>query len=357
MSTPVIHLGLRDWDHLVPLASGLVDVEGFTVRVDSRDVTPDVLAEPGLDGGETSFSRYVQARAAGDDRLVGLPAFIMRGFRHRCVLVRADSPLRSFDQLAGARIGLSGWPDSGNTWTRALLRAEGVDLTGIEWRVGPLTAGESGKDRLGSRPLPPNVSAMAEGESLEEELAAQRLDAILTPFMPQELFSRNSRFRHLLDDHRAAERAYWESTGFVPGIHLVTLKRETVEAHPALPAALLTALERSKRRWVARRRLLADTTPWVLHELTDAARTFDGDWMPYGSEPNAAMVRAFCAELSAQGIWPEPIDPGVVFPDPGLATVRIPDTAPGRDAASSDPAAATGPVATVPAGPAAVPAN
>ncbi|MFE2498092.1 hypothetical protein [Streptomyces scopuliridis] len=328
MSSPVIRLGLRDWDHVVPLATGMVDVAGFTVRVDSRDVTPDVLAEPSLDGGETSFSRYVQARAAGDDRLVGLPAFVMRGFRQRCVLVRADSPLRSLGELAGARIGLTGWPDSGNTWTRALLRAEGVDLTGVEWRVGPLALGESGKDRLGSRPLPPYVSAMAEGESLEEELAAGRLDAILTPFMPRELFTPASRFRHLLDDHRAAEREYWAATGFVPGIHLVTLKREIVEAHPALPGALLAGLERSKRRWVERRRLLADTTPWLLGELTESALLFGDDWMPYGAEPNAEMTRAFCEELYAQGIWPEPIDPGVVFPEAALATVPAPAPAP-----------------------------
>ncbi|MFE1932906.1 hypothetical protein ACFW95_21635 [Streptomyces sp. NPDC059474] len=321
MSSPVIRLGLRDWDHLVPLASGLVEVPDFTVRIDSRDVTPDVLAEPGLDGGETSFSRYVQARAAGDDRLVGLPAFVMRGFRHRCVLVREDSPLRSLEELAGARVGLTGWPDSGNTWTRALLRGAGVDLTGVQWRIGPLSAGETGKDRVGSRPLPANVSVMAEGESLVEELAAGRLDAVLSPFMPNELFTRTSRFRHLFDDHRSAERAYWQATGFVPGIHLVTLKREVVEAHPELPAALLAGLEESKRRWLGRRRLLADTTPWLLHELTESARLFGDDWMPYGTKSNAEMTRAFCAELHAQGVWPEPIDPEVVFPDPALATV------------------------------------
>ncbi|WP_432252554.1 hypothetical protein [Streptomyces sp. HNM1019] len=321
MSSPVIRLGLRDWDHLVPLVSGLVEIPGFTVRIEARDVTPDVLAEPVLDGGETSFSRYVQARAAGDDRLVGLPAFVMRGFRHRCVLVREDSPLRSIGQLAGARIGLTGWPDSGNTWTRALLRGAGVDLAAIRWRIGPLTAGETGKDRVGDRPLPAHVSVMAEGESLVDELAAGRLDALLSPFMPQELFTRTSRFRHLLDDHRAEERAYWEATGFVPGIHLVTLKREVVEAHPALPAALLTGLEESKRRWLDRRRLLADTTPWLLHELTESARLFGDDWMPYGTKSNAEMTRAFCEELYAQGVWPEPIDPDVVFPDPALAAV------------------------------------
>ncbi|WP_019547351.1 hypothetical protein [Streptomyces sulphureus] len=314
MPPPEIRLGLRDWDHLVPLRSGAVATPGFRLTLDAREVTPDVLSESGLDGGETSFSRYVQARAAGDDRLVGLPAFIMRGFRHRCVLVRRDSPLTALDQLSGARIGLTGWPDSGNTWTRALLRRVGVDLTGITWRVGELTAGEAGKDRMGSRPVPDNVSALGEGETLQGELAAGRLDAVLTPFMPDEMFTAESRFRQLLHDHRAAERAYYAATGFVPGIHLVTLKREVVEAHLQLPEVLLDALERSKRHWVRRRRLLADTTPWLLGELLDSGRTFGEDWMPYGTAANAPMVRAFCEELHAQGIWPEPIDPAVVFP-------------------------------------------
>lgn len=330
MSSPVIRLGLRDWDHLVPLASGQVTAPGFTLRIDARDTTPDVTAEPGLDGGETSFSRYAQARAAGDDRLVGVPAFVMRGFRHRCVLVRADSPLTRLSELAGKRVGLTGWPDSGNTWTRALLRAEGVTLDSVEWRVGPLVAGETGKDRLGSRPLPPNVTAMDDGASLEAELAAGRLDAVLTPFMPTELFTRDSRFRHLLADHADAERAYWERHGFVPGIHLVTLRREVVDAHPELPGALLAALEQSKRHWVRRRRLLADTTPWLLRELTESALLFGDDWMPYGVDDNTAMIRAFCEELHAQDIHPEPIDPAVLF-DPALATPAVPAPAAAAD--------------------------
>jgi 4,5-dihydroxyphthalate decarboxylase len=331
VSSPVIHLGLRDWDHLVPLVSGQVTAPGFTLRVDTRDNTPDVLADPNLDGGETSFSRYVQARAAGDDRLVGIPAFVMRGFRHRCVLVRSDSPLTRLSELDGKRIGLTGWPDSGNTWTRALLRAEGVGIGSVDWRVGPLVVGESGKDRLGSRPLPPNVSVLDESRSLEGELAEGRLDAVLTPFMPSELFTRDSRFRHLLADHANAERAYWKRHGFVPGIHLVTLRREVAEAHPELPGALLAALEQSKRRWVQRRRVLADTTPWLLRELTESALLFGDDWMPYGVEDNTAMIRAFCEELRAQDVCREPIDPAALFPEPALATPAVPTSAVAAD--------------------------
>lgn len=335
MSGPVLRLALRDWDHLVPLVAGLVETPGLTLRIDSRETaTPDVLAEPGLDGGETSFSRYVQARAAGDDRLVALPAFVMRGFRHRCVLVRSDSPRTALAELAGARVGLTGWPDSGNTWTRALLRAEGVGTAGAEWLIGPSAGGESGKERLGDRPLPANVTVLPEGATLQGELAAGRLDAVLTPFMPPELFTPHSRFRHLLTDHAAAERDYFEQHGFVPGIHLVTLRREVVEARPELPGLLLGALEQSKRHWIARRRALADTTPWLLRELTDTARLFGDDWMPYGTDSNAAMIRTFCTELYEQGVWPEPVDPSILFTDPALAA---PDGQPGPAVGAAAP--------------------
>ena len=92
------------------------------------ETTPNLWSSADLDGGETSFSRYVRARAAGDDRVIALPLFLMRGFRHRCIIVRRDIDRRDAADLKGARIGLTGWPDSGNTWTRAILREAGVGV-------------------------------------------------------------------------------------------------------------------------------------------------------------------------------------------------------------------------------------
>ncbi|SPT64592.1 Uncharacterised protein [Actinomadura madurae] len=308
---PRIRLAVRDWDHVVPLLTGRARARGAALEIETRDITPDVLAEPGLHGGETSFSRYALGRAGGDDRLVGLPVFLMRGFRQRCVLVRRDSPLTSPRELAGATIGLTGWPDSGNTWTRALLRAEGVDLSAVQWRIGPLTTGETGKDRVGPRPLPGN--ARVAETALVDGLADGTFDAIFTPFMPPEMFTARGRFRHLYGDYRGAEAAYFGRTGFVPGIHLLALKREVVDEHPWLPESLQDAFEESKRMWLERRRLLADTTPWLLDELERQARIFGPDWMPYGTAANAAMTSAFCAELHEQGIAPRPIKAEELF--------------------------------------------
>ena len=121
----------------MPLALGDVGVDYLDIRL--LDSTPDVWKRHDLAGGETSFSSYVRARARGDDRVIALPIFLMRGFRHRCILVHRDSPATTASDLHGARIGLTGWADSGNTWTRAILREAGIGVADASWLVGPLT--------------------------------------------------------------------------------------------------------------------------------------------------------------------------------------------------------------------------
>jgi 4,5-dihydroxyphthalate decarboxylase len=309
-----VRLGLRPWDHLTPLALGEVRASDFDLDLARLEATPDITTTPQFDGGETSFSRYVLGLARGDRRLVGLPAFVMRGFRHRCLIVRRASRLEDPAQLGGRRIGLTGWPDSGNTWTRAVLRHAGVDLSSIDWLVGPAFSGEVAHDAAGLD-LPPNVRTARAGETLVGGLLDGTLDVAMMPFMPPELHQPDGPLRPLIRDYRAAEIAYFRDVGFVPGIHVVTLKREVVDASPWLPAAVVELLDRSKRRWWTQRKRLFDTTPWLLQDIDTTIKTIGDDWMPYGVAANARMVAAFCTELEAQGIAPRRVDPGAVFAD------------------------------------------
>ncbi|GAA4216460.1 hypothetical protein [Actinocatenispora rupis] len=312
--TPV-RLGARPWAHLVPLTLREVGTPGLELTVERRPVTPDLLAEPTLDAAETSFSRYVRARAAGDDRIVAVPAFVMRSFRHRCLLVRRDSPRTEVTQLGGTRIGVTGWPDSGNTWTRAILRRAGVDLGGIDWTVGPLTADAAGGDRLGGVTPPGNVRLAGPGESLVGGLLDGSLDAIMTPFMPPGFHTADSPLRQLLVDYPAAEAAYLREVGFIPGIHLVGVRRELVERRPTVLAELCRALAASRDAWWATQRKLADPTPWALHDIDRTERLAGPDWMPYGLVANGPMIAAFCAELLAQGLVDGPVDVAGLFPE------------------------------------------
>ena len=168
--------------------------ERLEVQVD-RVVTlfDDLAAEPAYGAAEISFSRYASRRAVGNDTIVGVANFIMRGFRHRCIIARQDSSLERLEQLAGKRIGVTGWQDSGNTWTRAALRHAGVGVEDAFWFAGRLTSDHPVVDRIGGFGRPGRIEAVSGERPLMELLATGELDAVFTPFMPPAI-SRRGRF-------------------------------------------------------------------------------------------------------------------------------------------------------------------
>jgi 4,5-dihydroxyphthalate decarboxylase len=310
-----IRIATRDWDYLTPLILG--DVSSPRVKLEVERVgtlIPDLATDPKYDAAEVSFSRYVSAMAEGTEAIIGVPCFIMRGFRHRCIIVREDSPLERLSDLAGKRIGVTGWRDSGNTWTRAALRREGVGVEDAFWFAGRLTVQHPITDRLDGFGRPGRIEAAPGERPMMELLAEGELDAVFTPFMPDGFFAPGSGFRQLLRDFRAAERAYFADVGYVPGMHLVAVKAAVAEEHPWLPADLAGLVDESQRIWTAKRRKYAETSPWVIEELIHAGRDLPPSWNDSGLEANRRMIEDFAAELHAQGILEQSMSADALFP-------------------------------------------
>lgn len=310
-----VRLAVRDWDHLTPLLLGDVRAEGVDLVLDRvEDLPADPAADPRYDGAEMSLSRYALARARGDDRVTGRPLFLMRGFRHRCIIVRRDSPLTTVADLRGRTVGLGGWPDSGNTWTRAILRHEGVGIDEVRWRVGRLSFDEAPGDRLGPFGRPGSIERLADDEAVLPMLADGRIDAAFVPFMPAGFHDADAPFRQLIPDYRAAEADYAAAVGYVPGMHLLGFRAEFAAAHPAAVAAVEAALTASRTLWAEKRLRYADTTPWLLDELRQVARDLPPDWAADGYAANERMLADFCAEQVAQGLTANGATPRLLFP-------------------------------------------
>lgn len=119
--------------------------------IDRVEALPQNLANsPHYDAGGISFSHYARNSASSDESLLALPHFLMRGFRQRCILTTEDSPLNALSQLAGKRIGVTGWHHSGSAWTRAMLRSEGIETKDAHWYAGRLTDAHPIMDTLGN---------------------------------------------------------------------------------------------------------------------------------------------------------------------------------------------------------------
>lgn len=310
-----IRLAVRDWDYLTPLLLGDIKPSGFELQVVRvNTLSDDISSDPNFEGGEISFSRYTQDVARGSNKLVGIPHFLMRGFRQRCIITREDSPLTTLGQLKGKRIGLTGWQDSGNTWTRTLLRREGVEIDDAFWFVGRLTQEHPIVDRLAGFGRPGRIETARDELPLLELLERGELDAIFTPFMPEGFFAPDSGLRQLQPDFRQAEADYFKQDGYVPGIHVLGLKPEVVAAHPWLPQALSDVLDQSYQLWMAKRAKYADTTPWLLDDLRRTQRDLSAGWNDNGYQANYKMIADFANEMYVQQLIAEPLTPAALFP-------------------------------------------
>lgn len=313
--TVTIKIATRDWDYLTPLL-----LEDITSRHLDLKITrvgtliPDLASSDEFDAAELSFSRYASLMAANNREIVGIPCFIMRGFRHRCIITTEESPLEHLSQLRGKRIGVTGWRDSGNTWTRAALQLEGVGVEDAFWLAGRLTSEHPIVDRLDGFGRPGRIESDPAERPMMDMLRSGDLDAIFTPFMPNGYFGRGSGFRQLARDFRAVESAYYDQVGYVPAHHLIGIKTELARQHPWVLEELARLIDESQIMWTAKRRKYAETSPWVLEELIYAARRLDPGWNDSGLELNRRMIEDFGAALHSQGILAQPMTAEQFFP-------------------------------------------
>ncbi|NEI35922.1 nitrate ABC transporter substrate-binding protein [Rhizobium leguminosarum] len=310
-----LRIALRDWDYMTPLVLGDVRSSRLDIKVDRVATLVSSLADDQAhDAAEMSFSRYSQMRHDGDARVLGMPNFIMRGFRHRCIITTRDSPIRTLSDLAGKNIGVTGWRDSGNTWTRAALRREGVGVEDAMWYAGRLTKAHPIVDRLDGFGRPGRIEAAPGERPMVDLLLDGGLDAVFTPFMPKGFFDQESPLRQVLDDFRAAEVAYLNEVGYIPGMHLIGFKADIVQEHPWIMDELSELIDESQRLWLEKREKYADTTPWMIDELRRCAADLPPSWNVSGLAANEAMIADFAEELYEQKIMPRLLTPAELFP-------------------------------------------
>ncbi len=304
---------IKDYDHIQPMASGDVLPVGIDLKLD-RDTAGALdrtLADASIDVGEMSMSRHI-LRIAGRDRgFVAIPVFPTRAFRQRCFFVRRDSGLKEIRDLEGKKIGTNEWPATGNTWSRAVIREAGVRLDSIRWWVGSIDGAPSGRPQ---GVLPPYAQLADPNRPLREMLIAGELDALMCPNPPRGFYESDSPIVRLLPDFRKAEADYFSRTGIYPAHHIVGVRRHVFESNPWVLRSLYEAFEESKKQWMAQRRLLPETTPWLLAEIELATRVMGADWQPYGlGDANLRMVQTLCDEMLAQGLLDRQLDAREAF--------------------------------------------
>lgn len=312
-----LNMIIRAYDHLCPLFLGDVKTPGLRLKLDHRSPLTNEFPED-IAAAEVSFNRYVLSYARGDDRLIGLPAFILRGFRHRNYIVRRDSSLESLADLRGKRVGTNSWSDTGTMWARAALREAGVEVSDVTWVIGDLDAKTPMKPATSMDVSPPEGSIhLAKGQTLMDGVRDGSVDAVTTAFMPEPVYQPDGEFRRLVRDYRKAEQEYHRRTGVYPGFHIVAVKRDFAERHPQAVMSLYDALRQSWDIWWVKAKKFAEASPWAMEEVETMVRDFGGDTPPFGTESEAhkRMLAMICHEQFAQGLIPKAAKPEQLFAD------------------------------------------
>jgi 4,5-dihydroxyphthalate decarboxylase len=315
MTAADVTLALRPYDQWAPLWVGQVETPGIRLKlVHDAPLVMDFAEH--IDIAEISFNRYLLAFSRGDERLVGLPAFVLRGFRHRNFFVRADSTLESLADLRGKRLGSNSWPDTGTMWARAAMRDAGVGVGDVQWVIGTLD------DTTPNRPPSPHdahppagAEFLSGSDTLLGLLKDGRIDAVTTAFAPPVILEKGGWLRRLVRNYRAAEADYHRRTGVYPGFHIIAARREYALGYPDRVRAVYAALERSFALWSTKVLKFGEATPWAVEELETMYRDFGADTPPFGTDSPAhrTMLATMCFEQHAQGLVERAADPDRLF--------------------------------------------
>lgn len=294
----------EDYEHIQSLGSPACG----GIRYENRrlgELYRLILAHGEFEVSEFSLSNHAMFRDRGDQWLTAIPVFPSRAFRQSTIIVPHASPLRTFQQLIGKRVGIVDYSMTAAVWTRGHM----IDDYGVHW--SELTWVSGLKPRF---PTPEGVTLHQTAENLEDLLASGKIDALLAPH-PQDwkLPIAERKFRPLLDNITSLEEDYFRRTRIFPIMHTVVIRNEVLKQWPDAPKTLYDLYVQAKQR-ALKRRLATTFVPWLDRAWDHAMQLFDGDPNPYGlGSDNRKTIETLCSYLLEQKLISRPVEIDELF--------------------------------------------
>jgi 4,5-dihydroxyphthalate decarboxylase len=277
------------------LKDGTIAPRGFAFDFEEVPVLVQafrrMVRELEFDVCELAFTTYLCAKAYGK-RFTALPIFLVRGFHHGAIVCNTEAGIREPRDLEGRRVGVNrGYTVTTGVWARGILADEyGVDLDRVTWVL-------SGDEHVAEYRPPANVVAMEPGSDLAQMVATGELAGAIGVDVDDPAVA------PLIPDATEAGFEALRRRGHYPINHLVVVRDELLEAHPELAAEVFDAFARAKESYVERLRAGAIADPSPTDRLYERVLQITGaDPLPYGVEPNRAMIEELIGHAVAQRI-------------------------------------------------------
>ena len=316
MTDLTLKLACWDYDRTRPLIDGRVKPDGIKLEIEvlrPRQMFPRMLEHQEFDASEISLASHASLIGRGGSPFVAIPVMLSKIFRHSCFYVRVGSGIEKPEDLSGKRVGTTQFSATATTFMKGMLQHEyGVAQHEMHWFMG-------GLDKPTEHPLiplnlPANVKLdfVPDGDTLEKMMAEDRLDALISIYIPPSFLKGSPRIRRLFPDYKQAEKDYFRKTGIFPIMHTLALRADTYKAHPWIAKSLYDAFEKARALALDE---LYDTDalrlglPWLLEHVEELWSVFGDNWWSYGVEANRATLTALGQYVFEQGISPRVVTP------------------------------------------------
>lgn len=304
-----ITLACWEYDRTRPLQDGTVQVEGAELTYLPLHVEETfwrMLRYQDFDAAELSMNSYLMAREKGFPRLIAIPVFPSRFFRHSFIFINTGSGIEQPMDLVGKKVGVPEYQITAAVWIRGLLQHEyGVPPEKMKWFTGGVE--NPGREEKLKPDLPKNLDIQWIGpdQTLSSMLERGEVDALICAHIPSPFVRGSSRVRRLFPNFREVERDYYRRTKIFPIMHTVALREDFYEKHPWLAQSLCKAFFEAKRvceetmyKYSALKYMLA----WSVAEMEEERELAGRDMWPYGLEANRKVLETLIQYSHEQGL-------------------------------------------------------
>jgi 4,5-dihydroxyphthalate decarboxylase len=319
---PNIHLtvAISDYDHVRDIRSDEIKPIGLDLtwlNLGMHEIFARFLANREWDVSELSFAKYIAEATAPNPSLIALPIFLRREFRYGIIYLNSNSGIRTPGDLRGKRVGLPEWAQTATVYIRGALQHDfGVPFIEIDW----VQAGVNEKGRIEKvdMDLPKGLRLTPVADkSLDEMLVSGEIDAAMCATPPHS-FGRHPDVIRLFPDFGAMGEAFYVKKRIYPIMHVVAMRKAILRDNPWIARNLYNAFDQARRQSMSRlARPGYIALPGHGEHAAAAAKTFGGDYFPYGLEENRAALELFLRYAHEQGIARRLMRPDEIFP-PGI---------------------------------------
>jgi 4,5-dihydroxyphthalate decarboxylase len=291
-------LAAQRFDRTVPMFNRNIRVENIqAVHTSAGSASVEGLMRGIWDAAEIPVARYAFVRDQGDD-FTAIPVFPDRIFVQPYAYTRTDTGINDPADLRGRRVVVPGFYYTASFWHRAILKEEhGVDASEIEWQV----PGTELDERM-RYPDGVSVTTIPRVSSVAQPLLEGSADVLLTEMAPVFPSSEEPRIKRIYPGPDAGVRDYYTRTGFFPPVHVIVVRKASLEQWPGFGEALCRMYDESKAeayRVLQNERMTS--LPLMRAHLDESFEMFGDDPWAYGLEANRAVLEKYLDLAHAEG--------------------------------------------------------